>query len=62
MVATPPKPTTESAKPSAKQLVEKQELQFSKALPKDNAEGSITPYRFDILAQLARPESPFTSS
>jgi len=54
MVATPPKPTTESAKPSTKQLVEKQkELQFSKALPKDNAEGSTTPYRFDVLAQLA---------
>ena len=32
MVASPPKPTTESAKPSAKQPVEKQkELQFSKA-------------------------------
>jgi len=34
--------------------VEKQkELQFSKALPKDNAEGFSTPYRFDVLAQLA---------
>ena len=28
-------------------------LQFSKALPKDNAEGSTTPYRSDVLAQLA---------
>ena len=34
--------------------MEKQkELRFSKALPKDNAEGSITPYHFDVLAQLA---------
>jgi len=34
--------------------VEKQKkLRFSKALPKDNAEGSTTPYRFDVLAQLA---------
>ena len=54
MVASPPKPTTESAKPSTKQLVEKQkELRFSKAFPKDNAEGSTTPYRFNVLAQLA---------
>ena len=54
MVASPPKPTTEPTKPSAKQQVEKQkELQFSKALPKDNAEGSTTPYGFDVLAQLA---------
>jgi len=29
------------------------ELRFSKALSKDNAEGSSTPYRFDVLAQLA---------
>ena len=35
MVASSPKPTIESAKPFAKQLVEKQkELQFFKALPK----------------------------
>jgi len=54
MVANPPKPITESAKPSTKQLVEKQkELQFSKVLPKDNTEGSTTPYRFDVLTQLA---------
>jgi len=34
--------------------VEKQkELRFSKALPKNNTEGSPTPYRFDVLAQLA---------
>ena len=44
MMASPPKPTVESAKPSAKQPVKKhEELQFSKALPKDNAEGSTTP-------------------
>jgi len=54
MVASPPKPTTKSAKPSTKQLVEKQkELKFSKALPKENTKGSTTPYRFDVLAQLA---------
>ena len=54
MVASPPKPTAESTKPSAKQPVEKQkEFRFSKALPKNNAEGSLTPYRFDVLAQLA---------
>ena len=46
MVAAPPKPATESAKPSTKQPVDRQkELQFSKALSKDNAEGSKTPYR-----------------
>jgi len=34
--------------------VEKQkELQFFKALPKNNAERSPTPYRFDVLTQLA---------
>ena len=54
MVASPPKPTAESAKSFAKQPVEKQkELRFFKALPKDNAEGSTTPYCFDVLAQLA---------
>jgi len=54
VVASPLKPTAESAKPSAKQPVEKQkEFRFFKALPKDNAEGSTTPYRFDFLAQLA---------
>ena len=30
------------------------ELRFSKALSKDNAEGSTTPYRFDVLTQLAK--------
>jgi len=34
--------------------VEKQkEIRYAKALPKDKAEGSSTPYRFDTLAQLA---------
>ena len=37
-----------------KQPVENQkEFWYAKALPKDKAEGSITPYRFDVLAQLA---------
>ena len=54
MAAIPPKPATESAKPSTKQPVEGQkELRFSKALSKDIAEGSTTPYRFDVLTQLA---------
>ena len=54
MMASPPKPTAESAKPSAKQPMEKQkELQFSKAVPKDNVKGSTTPYHFNVLAQLA---------
>jgi len=61
MVASSPKPTTEPTKPSAKQPVEKQkELQFSKALPKDNAEGSTTPYRFDVFAQLANIPAKIT--
>jgi len=50
MVASPLKPTAELTKPFAKQPVEKQkELQFFKALPKDNAEEFSTPYRFDVL-------------
>ena len=54
MVASPPKPIPETTKPSTKQPVEKQkELRYSKALPKENAEGSSTLYRFDILAQMA---------
>ena len=53
MVANPPKPP-KPTKPSTKQPVEKQkELRYSKALLKDNAEGSSAPYRFDVLAQLA---------
>jgi len=53
-VANLPKATPEPTKPSTKQHVEKQkELRYSKALPKDNTEGSSTPYRFDVLAQLA---------
>ena len=44
MAATPPKSAMESAKPSTKQPMERQkELQFSKALSKDIAEGSTTP-------------------
>ena len=54
MATIPPKPAIESAKPSTKQPVERQkELQFSKVLSKDIAEGSIAPYRFDVLTQLA---------
>jgi len=34
--------------------VEKEkELRYSKALPKDKAEGSFAPYCFDVIAQLA---------
>ena len=54
IAATPPKPAAESAKPSTKPPLEKQkELQFSRVLSKDVAEGSTAPYRFDVLAQLA---------
>jgi len=54
MVANSPKPTPEPTKTPTKQPLEKQkELRYSKALPKDKAKGSSTPYRFNILAQLA---------
>ena len=54
LAANPAKPTLEPTKPSTKQPVEKQkEFRYSKALLKDKAEGSSTPYRFDVLAQLA---------
>jgi len=54
MVANPPKPTQEPTKQSTKQPVEKQkELRYVKFLQKDKAEGSLAPYRFDVLAQLA---------
>ena len=50
----PPQPAAEPTKPSTKQLVKKQkETQFSRVLSKGVAEGSTTPYRFDVLAQLA---------
>jgi len=52
--ASPSKPTQELTKQSTKQLLENQkELWFTKTLPKDKTEGSSTPYRFDVLAQLA---------
>ena len=52
--ATPPQPAVDPTKPSTKQLVEKQkETRFSRVLSKGMAEGSTTPYRFDVLAQLA---------
>jgi len=51
MLANSPKPTPEPTKQSTKQPVEQQkELRYAKALPKDKAEGSSTPYHFDILA------------
>ena len=54
MVANPPKPTQESIKQSTKQPVEKKkELRYAKTLSKDKVEGSLVPYRFDVLAQLA---------
>ena len=54
MVVNPPKPTPQPTKQSTKQLVKKEkELRYSKALLKNKVEGSSTPYRFDILAQLA---------
>ena len=48
------KPTKEATKLPTKQLVKKQkELCYSKALQKDNVEGSSTSFCFDVLAQLA---------
>ena len=64
MVASP-KPIPETTKPSTKQPAEKQkEIWYAKALLKDKAEGSSTPYCFNVLAQLETswPGSPFTSS
>ena len=54
MVANPPKPTLEQTKQSIEQPVVKQkELRYAKVLSKDKAKGSLAPYRFDVLAQLA---------
>jgi len=48
-VASSSKPTKEATKQPTKQLVEKQkELCYSKALQKDNAEGSSTSFRSDV--------------
>jgi len=45
--------TKEPAKQSMKQPVDKQkESWYAKALQKDKTEGSSTPFRFDVLAQL----------
>ena len=61
MVANPPKLTSKPIKPSTKQPMEKQkELQYSKALPKDKAEGHSAPYRFDVFAQLANISAMIT--
>jgi len=44
-----------------KQPVEKQkELWYSKALQKDKAEGSLAPYYFNVLAQLANIPAKIT--
>ena len=54
MVVNSPKSTAELTKQSTKQPVEKKKaIRYAKALPKDKAEGSSAPYRFDVLAQLA---------
>ena len=54
LVANLPGPAAEPTKPSTKQPMEKQQdLRCSKALLKDKAEGTLAPYRFDVLAQLA---------
>ena len=54
MVANPPKATPEPTKQFTKQPVKKQkEIWYAKSLPKDKAEGTLAPYRFDVLAQLA---------
>jgi len=54
MVTNSLKPTPEPTKQSMKQPVEKQKvLRYAKALSKDKAEGSLRPYHFDILTQLA---------
>ena len=61
MVANPLKPTPEPTKQSMKQTMEKQkELRHAKALSKDKAEGSLRPYHFDVLAQLANIPTKIT--
>ena len=61
LVVNPPGPTLEPTKPSAKQPAKKQkELRYARALPKDKAEGTLTPYRFDVLAQLANISARIT--
>jgi len=53
-VARSSKLAKELAKQPTKQLLEKQkDLWYTKDLPKDKMKGSSTPYRFNILAQLA---------
>jgi len=50
-MTNPPKPTPEPTKQSTKQHMEKQtKIWYAKALPKDKAEGTSAPYRFDVLA------------
>jgi len=48
------KPDKAAAKQSTKQPVEKKkEFRYAKTLQKDKAEGSLMPFRFNVLAQLA---------
>ena len=50
VVASSSKPANELANQPKKQPVKKQkELQYAKAVLKDKAEGSSTPYHFDVL-------------
>ena len=54
MMANSLKPTPEPTKQSTKQPVKKQKkLRYTKALSKDKARGSLRPYHFNVLAQLA---------
>ena len=51
----------EATEQPTKQHLEKQkELRYTKALRKDNAEGSSTSFRFDVLAQLANVPARIT--
>jgi len=54
LVANPPRPTPEPTKQSTKQPLEmRKKIRYAKTLPKDKAEGTLTPYPFDALTQLA---------
>ena len=60
-VASLAKPTKETTEQSTKQPVEKQkELCYTKALQKDDAEWSTTPFRYDVLTQLANIPTQIT--
>jgi len=54
MVPSSSKSTKEATKQSRNQSIEKQkELRYNKALLKNNMEGLLTLFHFDVLAQLA---------